>query len=235
MSEADQALCFLAGANSIFAGDKLLTTPNPDVDRDHRLFERLGLTPRPGRASRRAWPDPIRTDADPLAWIDDESAAWAGAGLTRGCSLTARSRRTRRVHRPVARQLRLERLSRPRRRPAGRRRGAPRRPRTFGWGAGASPLVSGWTDAHQALAEALARVRAGRGRRALPDRVRREPRDDRRPGRAGRRGLLRSAQPRLPDRRRPALRGATSGSTRTTTSTASAAILAAIAAGSAAR
>jgi biotin synthase len=45
MSEAEQALCFLAGANSIFAGDKLLTTPNPDVDRDQALFERLGLTP----------------------------------------------------------------------------------------------------------------------------------------------------------------------------------------------
>ncbi len=45
MSEADQALCFLAGANSIFAGDKLLTTPNPGVDRDELLFERLGLKP----------------------------------------------------------------------------------------------------------------------------------------------------------------------------------------------
>lgn len=47
MSEAEQALCFLAGANSIFAGDKLLTTPNPDVDRDRLLFERLNLIPRP--------------------------------------------------------------------------------------------------------------------------------------------------------------------------------------------
>lgn len=45
MTETDQALCFLAGANSIFAGDKLLTTPNPEVDRDQRLFERLGLKP----------------------------------------------------------------------------------------------------------------------------------------------------------------------------------------------
>jgi len=40
---SDQALCFLAGANSIFAGEKLLTTPNPDYDMDHRLFETLGL------------------------------------------------------------------------------------------------------------------------------------------------------------------------------------------------
>lgn len=45
MSEAEQALCFLAGANSIFAGDKLLTTPNPGVDRDQALFEHLGLQP----------------------------------------------------------------------------------------------------------------------------------------------------------------------------------------------
>jgi len=47
MTETDQALCFLAGANSIFAGDKLLTTPNPGPDRDQLLFERLGLKPKP--------------------------------------------------------------------------------------------------------------------------------------------------------------------------------------------
>jgi biotin synthase len=51
MSEAEQALCFLAGANSIFAGDKLLTTPNPGPDKDRLLFERLGLTPRPAAIS----------------------------------------------------------------------------------------------------------------------------------------------------------------------------------------
>jgi len=45
LSEAEQALCFLAGANSIFAGEKLLTTPNPEADADRRLFERLGLRP----------------------------------------------------------------------------------------------------------------------------------------------------------------------------------------------
>jgi biotin synthase len=43
MSDELQALCFLAGANSIFYGDKLLTTGNPDVERDRRLFARLGL------------------------------------------------------------------------------------------------------------------------------------------------------------------------------------------------
>jgi biotin synthase len=43
MSDAMQALCFLAGANSIFYGPKLLTTPNPAADRDRNLMDRLGL------------------------------------------------------------------------------------------------------------------------------------------------------------------------------------------------
>ncbi len=43
MDEALQALCFAAGANSIFYGDRLLTTSNPQAERDRRLFERLGL------------------------------------------------------------------------------------------------------------------------------------------------------------------------------------------------
>ncbi len=43
MSEAEQALCFLAGANSIFYGDHLLTTSNPGTERDNALFEKLGL------------------------------------------------------------------------------------------------------------------------------------------------------------------------------------------------
>jgi biotin synthase len=45
MSDETQALCFLAGANSIFSGDKLLTTANPEHARDRRLFDRLGLVP----------------------------------------------------------------------------------------------------------------------------------------------------------------------------------------------
>jgi biotin synthase len=45
MSDETQALCFLAGANSIFCGPKLLTTPNPDLDRDRALFDQLGLVP----------------------------------------------------------------------------------------------------------------------------------------------------------------------------------------------
>jgi biotin synthase len=60
MSDEMQALCFLAGANSIFYGEKLLTTGNPDVERDQRLFQRLGLRAEgpPTRAERK------RTKAD---------------------------------------------------------------------------------------------------------------------------------------------------------------------------
>lgn len=46
MSVPEQALCFMAGANSIFAGDKLLTTPNPAFNDDMAMFDLLGLTPR---------------------------------------------------------------------------------------------------------------------------------------------------------------------------------------------
>ncbi len=53
MTEAVQALCFLAGANSIFYGDKLLTTGNPDVENDHALFARLGLRPMEPRGEER--------------------------------------------------------------------------------------------------------------------------------------------------------------------------------------
>ena len=43
LSDEAQALCFLAGANSMFLGERLLTTPNPSPDRDAQLFEKLGL------------------------------------------------------------------------------------------------------------------------------------------------------------------------------------------------
>ncbi len=56
MSDELQALCFLGGANSIFYGEKLLTTGNPDVERDQQLFARLGLAAEaaPAAAARRA-------------------------------------------------------------------------------------------------------------------------------------------------------------------------------------
>jgi biotin synthase len=50
MSDEMQALCFLAGANSIFYGEKLLTTGNPDTASDHALFGRLGIRPEPAAA-----------------------------------------------------------------------------------------------------------------------------------------------------------------------------------------
>jgi biotin synthase len=43
MRDELQAMCFLAGANSMFYGERLLTTGNPDVSRDDQLFARLGL------------------------------------------------------------------------------------------------------------------------------------------------------------------------------------------------
>ena len=45
MPEGIQALCFLAGANSIFYGEKLLTTGNPEAERDRALMDKLGMYP----------------------------------------------------------------------------------------------------------------------------------------------------------------------------------------------
>ncbi|MFK7902856.1 MAG: biotin synthase BioB [Nitratireductor sp.] len=50
MSDETQALCFFAGANSIFMGDTLLTTDNPDEEEDNQLFKRLGIEPMPFEA-----------------------------------------------------------------------------------------------------------------------------------------------------------------------------------------
>lgn len=52
MDEGIQALCLFAGANSIFYGDKLLTTPNPEGDADDTLFQRLGIRPMPSTGER---------------------------------------------------------------------------------------------------------------------------------------------------------------------------------------
>jgi len=54
MSVETQALCFLAGANSIFLGDRLLTTPNPERSEDRELFKTLGLHPLPSREAASA-------------------------------------------------------------------------------------------------------------------------------------------------------------------------------------
>ncbi len=63
MSIAEQALCFMAGANSIFTGDKLLTTPNPGFDEDMQMFKLLGLQP------RQAFKESVEADSTALSHI----------------------------------------------------------------------------------------------------------------------------------------------------------------------
>ncbi|MGN6591671.1 MAG: biotin synthase BioB [Terriglobales bacterium] len=84
LSDEAQALCFYAGANSIFVGEKLLTTPNPDFDHDHKLLDSLGLKPQP-QAPAPARRRERRTAGEAL------DAAWT-AGLER---LEEKSRRRR--------------------------------------------------------------------------------------------------------------------------------------------
>ena len=68
MSEETQALCFLAGANSIFYGPKLLTTANPERDRDLRLLDKLGLVPEGLGAF-----DALRSNFSPAVLLQQES------------------------------------------------------------------------------------------------------------------------------------------------------------------
>jgi biotin synthase len=62
MSDEMQALCFLAGANSIFYGERLLTTANPETGRDQTLFARLGIQPE-------AAPEPAASPQTPTARV----------------------------------------------------------------------------------------------------------------------------------------------------------------------
>ena len=69
MSRELQALCFLAGANSIFVGARLLTTANPEMDEDARLFADLGLRPMaPPAQDRPPSPPLIPAEAGPQAF-----------------------------------------------------------------------------------------------------------------------------------------------------------------------
>ncbi len=70
MSEAAQALCFMAGANSIFTGDKLLTAPNAGDDSDGALFAKLGLTPLKGE-------EPLRQGAASDPNTNNEAETYA--------------------------------------------------------------------------------------------------------------------------------------------------------------
>jgi biotin synthase len=74
MSDETQALCFLAGANSIFYGEKLLTTGNPDVERDRQLFARLGLKPEQ-RPAQVAEADDAASRSNACAHTHDTAAA----------------------------------------------------------------------------------------------------------------------------------------------------------------
>lgn len=66
MSKEGQALCFMAGASSIFAGDKLLTTPNPEYNEDKELFDILGLMP------KAPFQDGERPESKPDAIIEEK-------------------------------------------------------------------------------------------------------------------------------------------------------------------
>ncbi|MFD1257776.1 biotin synthase BioB [Mucilaginibacter terrae] len=66
MSTVEQALCFMAGASSIFAGEKLLTTPNPSFDEDMAMFELLGLTPR--KAFKNGRPNQVKEVEETTAY-----------------------------------------------------------------------------------------------------------------------------------------------------------------------
>lgn len=70
MNEQTQALAFFAGANSIFYGEKLLTTPNPDADADRTLFARLGIQPEAGPVAQQADVPLYQSQAPVGLWYD---------------------------------------------------------------------------------------------------------------------------------------------------------------------
>ena len=70
MNEQTQALAFFAGANSIFYGEKLLTTPNPDADADRTLFARLGIQPEAGPVAQQADVPLYQNQAPVGLWYD---------------------------------------------------------------------------------------------------------------------------------------------------------------------
>jgi len=78
MSREGQAMCFFAGANSIFAGDKLLTTPNPDVNEDMEMFKTLGLNPQKAFV-KKAQPETIEAE-DSMIQPIGEKPKWTRPG-----------------------------------------------------------------------------------------------------------------------------------------------------------
>jgi len=77
MSQEGQAFCFMAGAGSIFAGDKLLTTPNPNVNEDMELFNTLGLIPMKPYA-KGAKPTPLTPEE--MTAAAEERKRWSRPG-----------------------------------------------------------------------------------------------------------------------------------------------------------
>ena len=78
MTREGQALCFFAGANSIFAGDKLLTTPNPDVHEDMEMFRELGIIPQKPFAKKE---QPETVEAADSQWTAlGEKPRWSRPG-----------------------------------------------------------------------------------------------------------------------------------------------------------
>ncbi len=77
LSDEAQTLCFYAGANSIFVGEKLLTTPNPETDRDRALLQRLGLSPEPSNS---------RAETQRSAWQSGQPSGAATGGLAAALS-----------------------------------------------------------------------------------------------------------------------------------------------------
>ncbi len=96
MSREGQALCFMAGAASIFAGEKLLTTPNPDQDEDMEMLRILGLEPAvPFERGR-----PVAEDT-PVTAPEAESVRWARPGhrIDRNVTYTAIAKEKRKTQR----------------------------------------------------------------------------------------------------------------------------------------
>ena len=76
MSEETQALCFLAGANSIFIGNKLLTTPNPEASDDEKMLERLGLHPLdPNVARQKQGREPMRPTKSKVELVEHRTSS----------------------------------------------------------------------------------------------------------------------------------------------------------------
>lgn len=80
MSREGQAMCFFAGANSIFAGDKLLTTPNPDVNEDMEMFKQLGLQPQKPFV-KKAQPETVSAEESQFRNLG-EKPKWSRPGHT---------------------------------------------------------------------------------------------------------------------------------------------------------